>query len=123
MALLITDECIHCGACPSECPNNAIYENGEQWSFAEGTELETIELEDGSTLNADTKFDPIKGGEFGADGDRFFYIVADKCTECKGFHEEPACAIVCPTDCCVPDPDREESEEELFAKKAWLHGE
>ena len=26
MALLINDECIACGACPSECPNDAIDE-------------------------------------------------------------------------------------------------
>ncbi|HAG49210.1 MAG TPA: ferredoxin, partial [Cryomorphaceae bacterium] len=26
MAITITDECINCGACESECPNNAIYE-------------------------------------------------------------------------------------------------
>jgi ferredoxin len=34
-----------------------------------------------------------------------YYIVADKCTECKGFHDEPQCAAVCPVDCCVPDED------------------
>jgi NAD-dependent dihydropyrimidine dehydrogenase PreA subunit len=26
MALLITDECINCGACLPECPNEAIFE-------------------------------------------------------------------------------------------------
>jgi ferredoxin len=26
MALMITDECISCGACVSECPNDAISE-------------------------------------------------------------------------------------------------
>ena len=26
MALLITDECISCGACLPECPNEAIFE-------------------------------------------------------------------------------------------------
>jgi len=26
MAIIITDECINCDACVSECPNNAIYE-------------------------------------------------------------------------------------------------
>ena len=53
----------------------------------------------------------------------FYYIVADKCTECMGFHEEPQCAAVCPVDCCVPDPDHVEEEEILLAKKAWLHAE
>jgi ferredoxin len=26
MAIIITDECINCGACEPECPNTAIYE-------------------------------------------------------------------------------------------------
>ena len=52
-----------------------------------------------------------------------FYIVPDKCTECKGFHDEPQCAAVCPVDCCVPDEDNVETEEELLAKKEWMHGE
>ena len=47
--------------------------------------------------------------------------VPDKCTECKGFHEEPQCAAVCPTDCCVPDTDRVESEETLLSKQSFLH--
>ena len=37
MAIMITDECINCGACEPECPNNAIYEGGASWKFAEGT--------------------------------------------------------------------------------------
>ena len=52
-----------------------------------------------------------------------YFIVADKCTECKGFHEEPQCAAVCPVDCCVPDDEHVESEESLLQKKAFLHGE
>ncbi len=34
----------------------------------------------------------------------FVYVIdAEKCTECKGFHDEPQCASVCPVlDCCVP---------------------
>ncbi|MCL4138409.1 UNVERIFIED_CONTAM: hypothetical protein GTU68_014463 [Idotea baltica] len=29
MAIIITDECINCGACEPECPNTAIYEPDE----------------------------------------------------------------------------------------------
>ena len=29
MAIIITDECINCGACEAECPNTAIYEGQE----------------------------------------------------------------------------------------------
>lgn len=123
MAIIITDECIHCAACEPECPNNAIYEEGTKWSYSEGTTLKTIELEDGTAINADTEFDPISGGQFGADGEVYYYIVPTKCTECTGFHEEPACAIVCPTDACIPDPDYVETKEELDAKRNWLHEE
>ncbi|MCL4137923.1 UNVERIFIED_CONTAM: hypothetical protein GTU68_040645 [Idotea baltica] len=82
MAIIITDECINCGACEPECPNTAIYE-----------------------------------------GDELYYIVPDKCTECKGFHDEPQCAAVCPVDCCVPDEDVVETEEELLAKQKFMHPE
>lgn len=115
MAILITDECINCNACEPECPNNAIYENGATWNWAQGTSLTEIEMEDGTVIDAKTANPAISNN--------VFYIVPDKCTECKGFHEEPQCAAVCPVDCCVPDPDRQETEEVLFAKKAWLHGE
>ena len=35
-----------------------------------------------------------------------------------GFHDEPQCAAVCPVDCCVPDGDHVETEEELLGKAA-----
>jgi ferredoxin len=72
-------------------------------------------MEDGSVLDAKTPMEPMSN--------EFYYIVTNKCTECTGFHEEPQCAAVCPVDCCVEDPDNVETEEELVAKKAWLHGE
>ena len=123
MAIIITNECICCSACLPECPNNAIYETGEQWAYSDGTALHEIPLEDGSIISASEKFDPITGGTLGADGKNYYYIVPMKCTECKGFHEEPQCAAACPVDCCVPDPDYIESEEQLLAKKSWLHQE
>mgnify|MGYP000515663114 CR=1 FL=1 len=55
--------------------------------------------------------------------DELYYIVPDKCTECVGFHDEPQCASVCPVDCCIPDENNVETEEQLLAKKAWMHGE
>ena len=33
MAIIITDECINCGACEPECPNTAIYEGGIEWAI------------------------------------------------------------------------------------------
>lgn len=111
---MITDECINCGACEPECPNNAIYEGGVEWSITDGTGVTTpYQLEDGSVVSPQTKQIPIS--------DVYYYIVPDKCTECVGFHEEPQCAAVCPVDCCVPDPDRVESKAELLDRKERLH--
>ena len=54
--------------------------------------------------------------------DRVYYIAPDKCTECKGFHEEPQCAAVCPVDCCIPDLNNIESESTLLEKQNIMHG-
>lgn len=115
MAIMITDECINCGACEPECPNTAIYEGGVEWTWAGGTKLTKVELEDGAVVEGNVPQKPFSN--------EFYYIVSQKCTECTGFHEEPQCAAVCPVDCCVDDPDYRESEEELSAKKGWLHDE
>jgi ferredoxin len=55
------------------------------------------------------------------EGDPVYVIEPDLCTECVGFHDEPQCAAVCPVDCCVADPNHEETEEELLAKKERIH--
>jgi len=116
MAIIITDECINCDACIAECPNNAIYEPDENWAYADGTSLSgMVTTPSGKEVDADESNEPVS--------DEFYFIVTDKCTECKGFHDEPQCASVCPVDCCIPDEDHEETEEELLAKKAWLHAE
>ena len=114
MAIIITDECINCGACEPECPNNAIYEGGVEWAISDGTTVSgSYKLEDGTEVDANEQLEPIS--------DDFYYISPDKCTECQGFHDEPQCAAVCPVDCCVQDPDRVESEETLLARKDRLH--
>lgn len=116
MAIIITDECINCGACEPECPNTAIYEGAVDWKASDGTELAgMITLPSGLTIDANAPQAPIN--------DDIYFIVPDKCTECKGFHEEPQCAAVCPVDCCVPDDNNVESEEALLSKKAFLHAE
>ena len=114
MAIKITEECINCGACEPECPNNAIYEGGVEWSISDGTTVKgQFTLMDGTVVNAEDRFSPISVD--------IYYIVPNKCTECTGFHEEPQCAAVCPVDCCVPDPEHVETKEELLARKEKLH--
>jgi ferredoxin len=98
MATVITSECINCGACEPECPNTAIYQGGVEWQAPDGT------------------MHPALSNDI-------FYIVPEKCTECVGFYDHEACAAVCPVDCCVPDPNRPETEAVLLARARALHPE
>jgi ferredoxin len=75
MALKITEECISCGACQPECPNEAIFAGGEDYE--------------------------LNGKTIAALAQDTYYIAPEKCTECAGVHDEPMCASVCPTDSCV----------------------
>ena len=34
-------------------------------------------------------------------GEGTYYVYADKCVECVGYNDEPACANACPTDGCI----------------------
>ncbi|MCC5940981.1 MAG: 4Fe-4S dicluster domain-containing protein [Balneolaceae bacterium] len=115
MAVLITDTCINCGACEPECPNQAIYEPGAEWSMADGTSLSgMVSLLNGTEVDADEMQEPLS--------EDFYFIVTDKCTECVGFHEEEQCIAFCPVpDCIIPDPDHEETEEVLLERKEMLH--
>lgn len=115
MAIKITDECINCGACEPECPNNAIYEGGAEWRFSDGTSLsgKVKGKNSGVEVEADSEQTPVSMD--------LYYIVTDKCTECVGFHDEPQCAAVCPVDCCIKDENNIESNEDLLAKKASIH--
>ncbi len=80
MATTITSECISCGACLPECPNEAISE-----------------------------------------GDGVYLIDPERCTECVGFHDQEACQVVCPVECCVPDTKRPGKEADLVALAVKLH--
>jgi ferredoxin len=72
-------------------------------------------LPDGTEVDSDAAQTPIS--------DDVYYIVPGICTECKGFHDEPQCAAVCPVDCCIPDDNHVESEETLLNRQAFLHNE
>ena len=100
MALLITDECISCGACLPECPNEAIFETR---SDAEG------------------KGNHVGDGQ--GEGDNIYVITHDRCTECVGHFDEPQCVQVCPVACIPLDPQHVETREQLWAKftaLVWL---
>jgi ferredoxin len=80
MATYITTDCINCGACEPECPNQAISE-----------------------------------------GEEIYVINPDLCTECVGFYDHEACQAVCPVECCLPDPNRVETEGQLAERAIQLH--
>ncbi|RLJ32182.1 4Fe-4S dicluster protein [Chryseobacterium sp. 7] len=114
MAIKITDACINCGACEPECPNSAIYEGAIDWRWKDKTKLSGhIIFPDGTEGDADAYHEAV--------ADEVYYIVAGKCTECKGFHDEPQCKAVCPVDCCVDDPDHRETEEVLLDRQKFMH--
>ncbi len=57
------------------------------------------------------------------EGDPIYVIDTDRCTECYGYYDEPACIAVCPVDCIISDPDNQESIEELKLKFEQLKNE
>ena len=56
-------------------------------------------------------------------GDSIYVINPEKCTECKGFYDEPQCVIVCPAGAIKADPDHHESISELLQKQKHIYGE
>ncbi|MDD5308836.1 MAG: 4Fe-4S binding protein [Deltaproteobacteria bacterium] len=43
-----------------------------------------------------------------------------RCVECVGFYERTMCNVECPVECCLPDPERVETEERLLARAKEL---
>ena len=109
MALKITDDCINCGLCEKSCPNGAIYQGVDSWSFLYGTKDSKFQKNDGSI---------VANGESQAPRSQdLYYIAPEKCTECVGYHNEPQCVSVCPVDCCLKDENNVETEDYLKVKK------
>ena len=58
-----------------------------------------------------------------SESNQIYDINSDKCTECKGFYDEPQCVKVCPADAIKPDPAHCESLEDLLKKHKHIYGE
>ena len=95
MSLLITSECISCGACLPECPNEAIFE---------------------SRADAEAK------GHHVGEGQGDYVITHERCTECVGHFDEPQCVSLCPVACIPVNPQHVESRETLMQKYQRLTG-
>lgn len=55
-------------------------------------------------------------------GEEFYEIDPDLCTECVGHYDTPQCVEVCPVDCIPGDPERVESREALLERYRRLTG-
>ena len=49
-------------------------------------------------------------------GEEIYYVQEDKCVECVGYYDEPACIAVCPVDCIISNPNHVETTQELKLK-------
>ena len=56
-----------------------------------------------------------------SEGDDFFKINSERCTECVGHYDEPSCVQVCPVECILPDPNKRETIDQLAEKFTHLH--
>ena len=113
MAIMITDECINCGACEPECPNNAIYEGGATWKYSEGT-LFWI------WRPPHRRQRERRRGARGRQPRPLLHRHREV-HRVRGLPRRAAVRRRLPVDCCVDDPDHEESEDLLLAKKAFMH--
>ena len=50
------------------------------------------------------------------EGEKYYEIDPDRCTECVGFYDHPTCKAVCPIDCIIQNPEYIESNDELLIK-------
>jgi ferredoxin len=55
------------------------------------------------------------------EAETIYIIDPNKCTECVGISEVKKCVDICPVDCCIPDPEHNETHEELMEKWKRLH--
>lgn len=56
-------------------------------------------------------------------GEELYYVYPDKCVECVGHHDEPACATACPTEGCITwDMPFDDAHKEFFKAGNYIDG-
>ncbi len=66
--------------------------------------------------------EPVCPNEAIYQGLEIFEINPDLCTECIGHFDTPQCVDICPVECIPKDPERVETEQQLFKKFLQLTG-
>ena len=56
-----------------------------------------------------------------SEGEHFYEIDPNRCTDCVGAYKSSRCVEVCLVDACKPDPEHEETREKLLEKWRGLH--
>ncbi len=54
-------------------------------------------------------------------GEDIYVIDAERCSECVPEHDQQQCAAVCPVECCVTDPNHQETRDQLEEKYKKVH--
>ena len=65
--------------------------------------------------------EPVCPNDAISDDETIFVIDPDRCTECVGESETSQCVEVCGIEAPLPDPDHQESREQLLEKWKRLH--
>ncbi len=66
--------------------------------------------------------EPVCPNQAIAQGDQFYVIEPNRCTECVGHYDTPQCVEVCPVECIIVDAIHTETQAELLAKYQHLTG-
>lgn len=97
MSVLITDDCINCSACETECPVHAIMPKLSNPAFTRGEAKRPKYLNNLYMAKHYQSFD-------------HYYVNPSKCNECSNVYPEPRCNAVCPVSCCITAVEKEIQE-------------
>ncbi|HAX49719.1 MAG TPA: 4Fe-4S dicluster domain-containing protein [Ignavibacteria bacterium] len=97
MAVHITDDCINCSACETECPEHAIMPKLNNPASAGGDAKRPKFLNNLYMAKYYQSFD-------------HYYVIPSKCSECSNVYSEPRCNAVCPVSCCITGTEKEMKE-------------
>ena len=56
-----------------------------------------------------------------SEGETTYCIDPNKCTQCVGSFATQQCADICPVSACIPNPNKQETQEQLLAKWQEMH--